>query len=120
MLYETRWRLERAKSTTVSPPGPLIQASRTFHSRGTTQSKTRVPEGTSTTERPISRRRIASDARTPSPVMLRQIGYSSAISACIAAPAASRSSGDALAIMGQSITVTSGIGTTNLPPHSRM
>ena len=56
----------------------LIYASRMFHSFGTTQSKTGVPLGTSCSVSGTcfcSRRRLS---RTPSPVMLRQIGYNAA------------------------------------------
>ena len=50
-----------------------------FHSAGTVQSSTGVPVGTSWTSSGISLARSApASARTPSPVMLRQIGYSSA------------------------------------------
>ena len=52
-----------------------------FHSRGTIQSRAGVPDGTSWTTRGTWRRRMSSVARTPSPVMLRQIGNSSAQSA---------------------------------------
>ena len=45
-----------------------------FHSRGTVQSKTSVPLGTSSTRSGISAPIRSRVARTPSPVMLRQIG----------------------------------------------
>jgi len=53
---------------------------------GTTQSKTCVPVGTSQTVRGTSRPIRRRVSRNPSPVMLRQIGYSSAISPYISAP----------------------------------
>ncbi len=52
----------------------MIQASRMFHSRGTVQSNTGVPVGTSRISRGMRSWIIASVRRTPSPVMLRQIG----------------------------------------------
>ncbi len=57
-----------------------------FHSLGTIQSKTRVPVGTSRMVRGTSRPRRLRVSRNPSPVMLRQIGYSSAINRYISAP----------------------------------
>jgi hypothetical protein len=45
-----------------------------FHSRGTVQSNTLVPLGTSRVSSGISRRSRAIVRRNPSPVMLRQIG----------------------------------------------
>src|SRR6185436_2800416 len=47
-----------------------------FHSRGTVQSNTWVPLGTSCTVRSISSRRMPRVWRWPSPVRLRQMGYS--------------------------------------------
>src|SRR5262245_23258115 len=61
-----------------------------FHSGGTIQSSTGVPEGISTTFREIYRFRISSVRRTPFPVMLRQIGKSSAISAIMAGPSSAK------------------------------
>ena len=55
-----------------------IHASCKFHSGGTTQSSTGCPDGTSCTVSGIRRRAARSVSRTPSPVMLRQSGYSSA------------------------------------------
>src|SRR5215472_17997068 len=60
-----------------------------FHSRGTVQSRTEVPEGTSLIPRGMYRCRIASVCRTPLPVMLRQIGKSSWMSANMFSPSAS-------------------------------
>src|SRR5262249_61464669 len=60
-----------------------------FHSRGTVQSRTGVPEGTSLISRGTWRWRIASVCRTPLPVMLRQIGRSSWMSASMLSPSAS-------------------------------
>src|SRR5438309_1515545 len=53
------------------------------------QSNTSVPVGISNVASGMCRSRIASVCLTPSPVMLRQIGYSSAIRSCISRPAAS-------------------------------
>jgi hypothetical protein len=58
-----------------------------FHSRGTVQSGTAVPEKTSLTSR--WRWRIASVCRSPLPEMLRQIGKSSWMSAIALSPLAS-------------------------------
>ena len=52
----------------------FTQASRMFHSLGTVQSKTSVPLGTSSTVSSTCARSRRSVSRTPSPVMLRQIG----------------------------------------------
>src|SRR5262245_31636455 len=57
-----------------------------FHSLGMVQSNTCDPVGTSVVLIGMCRARIDSVSRTPFPVMLRQIGYSSATSACIEAP----------------------------------
>src|SRR5262245_66021162 len=57
-----------------------------FHSLGMVQSNTCDPVGTSVVLIGMCRARIDSVCRTPFPVMLRQIGYSSATSACIEAP----------------------------------
>ena len=51
-----------------------------FHSGGTVQSSTGVPDDTSVSWIGIWRPMIRSVSRSPSPVMLRQIGYSSWIS----------------------------------------
>ena len=57
------------------PSGASTQASRISHSRGTVQSKTRVPEGTEATFKPgNSSCRMERVSRTPGPVMLRQMG----------------------------------------------
>src|SRR4029079_3591923 len=81
--------LEAAKSTTRRPVASAIQASRMFHSSGTVQSRTGVPDGTYVTWRGTSLPRIRSVSRTPLPVMLRHMGYSSATSACISVPSPS-------------------------------
>ena len=54
-----------------------MNASRMFHSGGTVQSRTDVPDGTSWISTGMWRCSNANVARTPSPVMLRQIGYKS-------------------------------------------
>ena len=51
-----------------------IHASRRFHSGGTVQSSTRVPDGTSRTDSGRSSPSRRSVSRTPSPVRLRPIG----------------------------------------------
>ena len=57
------------------PSGASTQASRISHSRGTVQSKTRVPEGTEVTFKSgNSSRKMERVSRTPGPVMLRQMG----------------------------------------------
>ena len=53
----------------------MTAASSTFHSRGISQSNTRVPLGTSCTMSGTRARISASVSRTPAPVMLLQIGY---------------------------------------------
>src|SRR6266511_3367504 len=62
-----------------------------FHSRGTVQSNTWVPLGTSCSSRSTCLARVARVLRKPSPVMLRQTGYSSAMSSCMAVPASAGS-----------------------------
>src|SRR5260370_15195016 len=62
-----------------------------FHSFGTVQSNTCVPVRTSRSSRGICRCSSRSVSRKPSPVMLRQIGYSSSIKRNIAWPSASGS-----------------------------
>src|SRR6267143_4569705 len=62
-----------------------------FHSFGTVQSNTCVPVGTSRSSSEISLCSSRSVSRKPSPVMLRQIGYSSAIKRIIAWPSAGAS-----------------------------
>ncbi len=57
-----------------------------FHSWGIVQSNTRVPVGTSCTVSGKCSLRMCSVSRTPSPVMLRQIGKSRAARACMAGP----------------------------------
>src|SRR5690348_15017039 len=57
-----------------------------FHSFGTVQSNTCVPEGISRISSGICRCKIRSVPRTPFPVMLRQIGYSSSIRRNISSP----------------------------------
>jgi hypothetical protein len=74
VLYETTCRLLSRKSITLRPLGSSTKASRMFHSRGTVQSSTSVPEGTWWSSTPISRRSTSSVARRPSPVMLRHSG----------------------------------------------
>src|SRR5712692_10097060 len=71
---------------TRSPFEFLTQASRIFHSRGTVQSNTCVPLGTSCSVSGMRCWIRRSVSRSPSPVMLRQMGYSSAISRCICWP----------------------------------
>src|SRR6185437_6429079 len=69
--------------------------SRTFHSSGMVQSKTRKPDGTSHVVRGMYSRIRSIVFLTPSPVMLRQIGYMSEMNRCMACPvpSAERSSG---------------------------
>src|SRR6266511_4045271 len=62
-----------------------------FHARGTVQSNTWVPLGTSCSSRSTCLARVARVLRKPSPVMLRQTGYSSAMSSCMAVPASAGS-----------------------------
>ncbi len=64
-----------------------------FHSGGTVQSSTGVPDGTSVSWIGMCRAMIRSVSRSPSPVMLRQIGYSSSMSAVIAASVDAHRSG---------------------------
>ena len=59
---------------TFAPFAFFTQASRMFHSLGTVQSKTCVPVGTSCTVSGIWLPMSLRVWRTPSPVMLRQIG----------------------------------------------
>ena len=61
-------------STILFPSGPLIQAPRTCHSAGTSQSKIFVPVGTSVTVSGMCWPMAASVSRTPCPVMLRSMG----------------------------------------------
>src|SRR5277367_899960 len=72
-----------------------------FHSGGTVQSKTRVPVETSCKVSGMIRCRRFRVSRTPFPVILRQIGYSSAINACISCP---RTSGAGLSCAGTVFT----------------
>jgi hypothetical protein len=53
---------------------------------GTVQSNTAVPDGTSTASMGINALRRLSVSRTPSPVMLRQIGNRSEARACMSWP----------------------------------
>ena len=57
-----------------------------FHSFGTVQSRTRVPDGTSCTSRGIRSPIRRSVSRIPSPVMLRQKGNNSAMKSDILEP----------------------------------
>src|ERR1043165_10121622 len=86
-----------------------------FHSFGTVQSSTGVPEGTSvrTSGAGSWRSMRARVSRTPSPVMLRQIGYSSSTSAYIRAPSSAGRSG-----IGE-LRVEIGIGGIALGDHGR-
>ncbi len=59
---------------TRSPFEFFTKASRTFHSSGTVQSNAAEPLGTSCTVIGVTRCSRRSVSRTPSPVMLRQIG----------------------------------------------
>ena len=71
----------------VSPFIFRIQPPRIFHSRGTVQSKTCVPDGTSETDIPGTVARIiSSDCRKPSPVILRQMGNRRAAMSYILCP----------------------------------
>ena len=83
--------------------GSLIQASRMFHSRGTVQSKTCVPLGTSWTRAGCARRCSRASGARRRPVMLRQIGIdasaiearasrsaSASIASTVMSPASSR------------------------------
>ena len=73
----------------VDDPLPVpvaMYASRMFHSSGTVQSSTGVPLGTSWTSSGIRRADRASVSRTPSPVMLRQIGKSSRMNSYMRSP----------------------------------
>src|SRR4029453_19610019 len=72
-----------------------------FRSRGTVQSNTWVPLGTSKISRSMCLAMVARVARKPSPVMLRHTGYSSAMSSCMAVPA---SAGSAAAITSLMVT----------------
>src|SRR6266511_6260049 len=72
-----------------------------FHSRGTVQSNTWVPLGTSCVSRSTCLASVARVVRKPSPVMLRHTGYSSAMSSCMALPA---SAGSAAAITSLMVT----------------
>ena len=62
------------KSTNRRPLASAMYASRMFHSSGTVQSRTFVPDGTSLTVSGTIRPITSSVARTPSPVIERQIG----------------------------------------------
>src|SRR5829696_4659972 len=57
-----------------------------FHSRGTVQSNATVPEGTSWISSGTYSLTMSRVARTPSPVMLRQIGKNSAQRSCNSVP----------------------------------
>ncbi len=74
----------------VLPSGPVNRAEVTFHSRGTVQSRTGVPLGTSCTvsagSGPSARATVASVVRTPSPVILRAGGSRVATRSCSHVP----------------------------------
>src|SRR3954452_6579247 len=111
---------ESAASSTRWPPGPSIQAARMFHSRGTVQSKTGVPDGVSITSSGRSRPRMASVSRTPSPVRLLGIGKSSRINSTSSSPMAAGSG-----TVFQSIGIEDGMDDTrrsgvDRPPSPRL
>src|SRR5688572_22201462 len=105
---------------TRSPREFFTQASRTFHSFGTVQSNTGVPLGTSKISSGTCSRMRSSVRRTPSPVMLRTIGYSRRINAWISSPiaaySATRESRDAPAAL-ESICVDIFIESRPIPIH---
>src|SRR5688500_17046073 len=57
-----------------------------FHSRGTVQTRTCVPVGTSCTVSSRCSPTIRNVSRTPSPVMLRHSGYNRRTRACMSSP----------------------------------
>src|SRR5579871_3552921 len=85
--YPTTCRLLFLKSTIRVPSSSAIYASLMFHSSGTVQSSTLVPDSTSTIfNNGINRCRYFSVVRTPSPVILRQIGNKSRAHPYICSP----------------------------------
>src|SRR6185312_994721 len=81
-------RLDERKSMILRPSGSSTKASRIAHSFGTSQSSTCVPVGTSRRSSGMCWPSMRSVSRTPSPVMLRQIGKISLASSKISAPVA--------------------------------
>src|SRR3989344_5217216 len=84
--YPTTCKLFFLNSAIFLPSGVMIYASLIFHSLGTVQSKTFVPDGTSWITSGICSSSVRSVSRRPFPVILLQIGKRRSASSYISPP----------------------------------